>query len=156
MQTPKVSHFFEHDYPGDVWSWTDLMRRQIERFQLLRYVDQPLETYRTPTLMLRDIIAPAAKHVRLLLRERGFSEDQITCGRFEGITWIDIDRNQFEQVMFNLLANSIKYCSSDPREFRVQIEGYASQDAYVIKFRDWFGYPRRDGRGDLRGRDSRT
>ena len=47
------------------------------------------------------------------------------------------DRAKLNQVVFNLLINSIKYADDDPREFTVRIELGETRDDFVLKFKDW-------------------
>ncbi len=137
QQTDGVETFFEHDYPGDVWSWSELMRRLLGNVDSLRYSFDAITPHRTPTFMMRDVIAPAANQVTLLLRERGFDKSRIRYQHFRQLPQLRIDRYQFQQVVFNLLANSIKHCYSVPTRFRVLIEAQNLNDEVLLDFQDW-------------------
>ena len=145
-RTPGIKKLFDYDYPGDIESWCELMGRLIDNADAFRYSNNPIEIKATKTSILRDVIAPAIRQVRLLLRERGFSPKNIsyTKEQFQGFPNLWLDRNQFQQVLFNLLSNAIKYADNDPNDFRVEIEGAQRYDtefvtgkAFVIWFRDW-------------------
>jgi nitrogen-specific signal transduction histidine kinase/ligand-binding sensor protein len=137
MRTPSVKKFFDYDYPGDIWSWTELMGRLIDKADALRYSGEKLNIVPVQTFILRDVIASAIRQTSLLLEERGFSTMNINYNkenlhRFPPL-WID--RNMFQQVVFNLLVNSVKYAYKDPRAFRVEIEG--NEIDLTMIFRDW-------------------
>ncbi len=59
----------------------------------------------------------------------------VQFGDFSALPRLWIDRNQFQQVFFNLLSNSIKY--SDRSNFKVRVEGGEVGDTYTIWFEDW-------------------
>jgi signal transduction histidine kinase len=92
-------------------------------------------------LPVRDIIAAAARQVRGLLLDRGFSEDHIDYGKTDEILKsyprIYVDVNMFQQVVFNLLTNAIKYARDNPREFRVEIRGEKKNNRVFLYFRDY-------------------
>lgn len=137
LNTKGVNTIFDYDYPGDIWSWSELMRRLLGNADLFRYRSQPLPLRATPTLLRGDVIAPAVKQVRMLLQERNFSLHNINYGLFDQIPRLWIDPNQFQQVIFNLLSNAIKHCFDDPKSFQVSIDGEKKGNKYVIFFRDW-------------------
>lgn len=136
IRTPGVKKFFDYDYLGDIWSWSELMGRLIDNADISRYSDKGMQLKESLTYILPDVIAPAIRQVRLLLDERGFSSLNI-CYTKESLQFppLWLDRNQFQQVVFNLLSNAIKYAFKDPDAFRVEIEGFETD--LVIKFRDW-------------------
>lgn len=136
QRTKGVRSFFDYDYPGDVWSWSELMRRLVGNADLYRYSSEGLPTQPVSTLLMADVIAPAVKQVSIFLRERGFSRKKIEYGDFREIPRLWLDRNQFQQVMFNLLANAINHCYEDPSSFRVEIESERDVD-FLIMFRDY-------------------
>ena len=136
LRTKGVDKFFDYDYPGDVWSWSELMRRLFGNADLFQYSSENLPIQATPTLLRADVIAPAVRQVNMLLRERNFSPNRIGYGLFAQIPHLWIDRNQFQQVMFNLLSNAIKYCDDNPGAFRVDIFGMRQGGKFLIRFQD--------------------
>jgi len=130
-------NFFGYDYFGDIKSWSDIMWRQISNADFLRYPSRTLPLQLEPTLLLSEVIAPTVNQVRLFLRERRFSVEQIKYGDFKEIPRLWVDKNQFQQVIFNLLMNAIKYAYKDPKSFQVEIKGKEEVGEYVIQFRDW-------------------
>lgn len=137
MRTKDVGKLFDYDYPGDVWSWSELMRRLLGNADLFQYSPEDFPVRATPTLMMGEVVAPALKQAKMLLDERGFSVDYIRYGKFEGIPRLWVDQNQFQQVIFNLLSNAIKYCFKDKKSFQVEIDGEKRGGEFAIWFRDW-------------------
>jgi signal transduction histidine kinase/sugar phosphate isomerase/epimerase len=137
QRTKGVEKLFEHDYPGDIWSWSELMRRLLGNADLFRYSPGEIPIQASPTLLLADVVAPAVKQARILLEEREFSIFNINYGTFEKIPKLWVDRNQFQQVIFNLISNAIKHCYADPSSFQVEIDGTKIEGDYVIQVRDW-------------------
>jgi signal transduction histidine kinase/sugar phosphate isomerase/epimerase len=139
IRTPGVDTFFDYDYPGDIYSWSELMGRLIDNANALRYSREGMSVRAEPTLLIRDVIAPAMKQVSLLLDERGFLRFKMRYSdeTLRQIPALWLDRNQFQQVVFNLLANAIKYAEDNPSAFQIDIDGGKSKDAYYLRFRDW-------------------
>jgi signal transduction histidine kinase len=141
MRVPRINEFFDYDYPGDIWSWTELMGRLIDNADALRYSAEGMQIRPSlaRTYLLRDVIAPAIRQARLLLKDRGFSSQNIKYNKesFMSIPRLWLDRNQFQQVAFNLLSNAIKYAYDDPDAFRVEIAASEDVKEFVIWFRDW-------------------
>ena len=115
------------------------MRRLLDKADVLSYALKGLPITASATNLLRDVIAPAVRQVRLLLDERGFSQKNIhyTKEKFQRFPILWLDRNRFQQVMFNLLSNAIKYAYDDAEAFRVEIEGSEGAAQFLIRFRDW-------------------
>ena len=138
IETPNSKTFFDFDYPGDIWSWTELMIRVIANVDAYRVLQEgEIDIRPEKVLLLADVIAPAIRQVRLLLNARGFSPRHITYRGFEKIPTLWLDRNRVQQVIFNLLSNSIKYAYDDPRAFKVEIEGINRGEYLYIHVRDW-------------------
>jgi signal transduction histidine kinase len=139
MRTKDVDKFFDHDYLSDVWSWSELMRRLLGN---ATFFDQnsmgvELQIQPTPSLLIKDVIEPAIKQAKILLNERDFSIRNITIRKSNDMPKLWVDRNQFQQVIFNLLSNSIKHCYSDPKSFKIEIAVSKANDNYLVKVRDW-------------------
>jgi len=135
IRNKEINNILDYDYPGDIWSWSELMRRLLGGVDIYSYENLSVSASRT--LLLSEVIIPARKQVAMLARERGFSLKRINYHRFESVPALWIDRNQFQQVVFNMLSNTIKYCFDDPERFQVDIDGQKSGTNYLIKFQDW-------------------
>lgn len=134
-QGKKPEEFFGEDYIGDIIEWSKLMGRLANNARVFSNRTGALPISPSPVLLLKDVIAPVTKQVQMLLRERKFRRDSIKVGEFKGIPQLSIDRNQFQQVFFNLLSNSIKY--ADDEGFEVRIHGGKFGREYVIWYEDW-------------------
>lgn len=138
IETPGSKTFFDQDYPGDIWSWTELMTRVLENADVYRYIHKgELEIRPEKVFLLTNVIASAIRQVKLLLRKRNFPQRNITYIGFEKFPDLWLDRNRFQQVIFNLLSNSIKYAYDDPENFEVEIEGIEKGEYFYIYVRDW-------------------
>jgi sugar phosphate isomerase/epimerase len=104
-----AKQLFGQDYLDDVWNWTDLLIAQVDGANIFRLAQRGITPKVSRTLLLRDVIAPAIHQVHLLLLEREFSPYRICYGTFDDIPPLWVDRNQFRQVIFNMLSNAIKY-----------------------------------------------
>ena len=131
-----VANFFEYDYLNDIWSWSELMRRVLGNAEFFRFSETGIPIQATPTHLMKDLIAPSVRQVSPILHGRKFSPDRIRYGRFDTVPKLWIDKNLFQQVIFNLLSNSIKYAYRDPKAFNITIDGLREHNHYVIIFRD--------------------
>lgn len=136
QHTRGVREMLPYDYLGDILSWCDIMRRLVGNADVLRSARASLPLECQPTFLKSEVIAAAVRQAGLLLRGKRFSENRIQYDDFEAVPRLWIDRSQFQQVMFNLLSNSIKYAFSDPDAFYVEIAGDRRGGDYVITFRD--------------------
>lgn len=128
---------FDYDYLGDIRSWSELMARLVDNAELYQEgVTRGIRLRVRPTLLRKQVIAPAVRRVERLLRNRGFSQDNITRGSFN-FPALYVDQNLFQQVVFNLLSNAIKHCFADPSSFQVEIGGEERDAEFQLWFRDW-------------------
>jgi signal transduction histidine kinase/sugar phosphate isomerase/epimerase len=132
----KVSTLMPYDYLSDISGWSELMVGLIENTDFFASRGRPMLDSK-PTRLMADVIAPAVRQVEILLRERHFSPHKIEYGKLSAIPILLIDRNRMQQVIFNLLANAIKYAFNDPRAFQIEIDGQRLPREYHIFFRDW-------------------
>jgi signal transduction histidine kinase/sugar phosphate isomerase/epimerase len=128
---------FSEDYIGDIESWTHLMRRLLGNANFLRPDSDGVSLRLERVHLYGDLFVPALRHVILLLRDREFTDSGIHVERFENIPRLWVDKNLFQQVVFNLIANAIKFAHANPRQFRVHVTGDAVTAGYEIRFRDW-------------------
>ncbi|MBN9118564.1 MAG: TIM barrel protein [Planctomycetes bacterium] len=125
------------DYLGDVLSWCGLMQRLLKNCEIIG-TEGPLPLALAPTLLHRDVVAPAVRQCHQVLRGRKFDPAGIEYNGFIGLPSLTVDRGAFQQVFFNLLSNSIKYAYNDPSAFSVEISAERSTRGDVlIRFRDW-------------------
>jgi signal transduction histidine kinase len=138
QENNEACNLFDEDYPGDIWSWTNLMECLIENADVYRYVrGGGFKLSFSKVLLFKDVLASAKRQIKLLLDNRNFKGDRITSRGFDHIPKLWLDKNRFQQVMFNLLANSIKFANPNPDMFRVEIEAVEKGKNFIIYFRDW-------------------
>jgi signal transduction histidine kinase/sugar phosphate isomerase/epimerase len=153
---------FSFDYVGDIASWSDLMVGLVRNADFFGTRSSLTVLKATRTRFMADLIAPAVRQIEVLLKSSRFSPSAITYSRLEQVPPLWVDRNAMQQVLFNLLSNSIKYAFADPRSFHIEIDGCREGGYFRIDFRDWgegipsgleerifeegFRAPRRDGR----------
>ena len=89
------------------------------------------------TFIFRDIIIKIIKQLKPVLLEYGFSPNSIkypeNCSRISIFT----DKAKINQVVYNLLINSIKYADYNPQEFQIKLEVEDKPNQLSIKFKDW-------------------
>ncbi len=92
-------------------------------------------------LIFRDIILKTFNQLRPIVIDHKFSIESIDLSKvnpkFIGLK-ITTDKAKLNQVIYNLLMNSIKYAKADPNQFKIVIDIYdKNQDCLIIKFKDW-------------------
>lgn len=128
---------FSQDFIGDIWSYTDLIGRQLQNAALYGGAIQEIKPSFKPTDLYAEVIAPAVNHVSGLLKLEQLPLFAIRYASLVGFPPLWIDRNQFQQVFFNLLSNAIKY-GGGPGKFRVEITGgIEAGKQYFIWFSDY-------------------
>lgn len=138
LRTPAIETVFDENYPADVWSWSELMRALLVKSNIFRTGSGGIQLeIRRPVRLMADIVAPAVRQVEMYLRERAFSKDRISYGRFENVPPLWVDQTYFQQIIFNLLSNAIKYAYNDPEAFRVEINGDRAGGMFEIRVTDW-------------------
>ncbi|PKG82393.1 histidine kinase [Colwellia sp. 75C3] len=104
-----------------------LVRMVEQLLELSRLSDNPqlsLSTYRLNTLMMM----PVDSFSRLA------SQSHLTfSSNIPDDLWLDCDGQAFEKIIFNLLANAIKYT---PKGGSVQVNAYAEQDTIIVDIID--------------------
>lgn len=113
------------------------MRGLLGSAESLPFTSDRMRGQARVTLLMKEVIAPAVRQVELLLRARKVSGKSISYGGFEEFPPLLIDRNQFQQVIFNLLSNAITHGYRDPRSFRIVIDGEKRGATLTLSMRDW-------------------
>ena len=92
-------------------------------------------------LIFRDVIIKTINQLRPIVIAKKFSIDNIyyskVVSKLIGFK-IKTDKAKLNQVVYNLLMNSIKYAKENPNEFRIFIDiDNKNQENLIIKFKDW-------------------
>lgn len=92
------------------------------------------------TIVMRDVVIKAINQLAPSLREGGFRLSDIEYKQEDiGKIKIYVDQHKLNQVVINLLTNSIKYSEDAPDQFKIRISVDLNSDVnnYIIKFKDW-------------------
>lgn len=93
------------------------------------------------TLIFRDVIYKIIKQLSPIVIEQGFSIEDIDYSNISPQTrnlMVKIDKMKLNQVVYNLLVNSIKYAKNDPNKFKIVIDiNDSPKKLIIIKFKDW-------------------
>jgi signal transduction histidine kinase len=90
------------------------------------------------TLVYRDIVIKTLNQIKPLVSGRGFNPSRIEYNPADSHRILVLtDRARLNQVVFNLLENSLKYAEPDPAKFRIKVELEEDWDYSILKFQDW-------------------
>jgi signal transduction histidine kinase/sugar phosphate isomerase/epimerase len=131
------SNFFGYDFIQDIWEWSDLMHLLIRNAEFFRYTSDTIQVRPARTFLMKDIIAPTVRQIGPFLKMYDLRYEQISYNDFSEIPPLWIDKDQFRQVFFNLLTNSIKHSYNDSRSFQVEIIGTRANSSYLVQYNDW-------------------
>lgn len=87
--------------------------------------------------IFRDIIIKTIKQLRPTIIAKGFSIFNIDYPDNYNRISIYTDKAKINQVVYNLLINSIKYAKKDPNQFKIKLEIEDKNKQLCIKFQDW-------------------
>jgi signal transduction histidine kinase len=126
-----------HDYLGDILSWTDLMMGLLNNLDLIQYSSLRIPIHPRKTRFLADVVAPAVRQMKPVLRAKGLDPARITRRGTAQVPPMWIDPSRFQQVIFNLISNAVKYSYDDPDAFRVDIYGFSDNRGIIIRCDDY-------------------
>jgi len=90
------------------------------------------------TVVFRDIVMKALKQLKPLVKERGFEWSKVTWRSSDAtkiIIWVN--KATLSQVVFNLLANAIKYAEDDSKHFKLLVKADEDEKNFILSFADW-------------------
>ncbi len=130
-------NFIERKF-NDVIADCELLLLQVKELEYILGRRTPSVPKRERTLLFRDIIIKTINQLQPLIIEAKFKISKIDYDPkyISKMGWFFIDRAKLNQVIFNVLVNSIKYAEEDPDQFGIQINVDERKDEFVIKFRD--------------------
>jgi GAF domain-containing protein/anti-sigma regulatory factor (Ser/Thr protein kinase) len=115
---------------------------QILQYQLgnLEYIlgRSPQIRKRELTEVYRDIIIKTLSQLKPLVAERGFDVSRLEY-RHEDVHRVKlwVDKARLNQVVYNILVNSIKYAEKEPGSFCIRITADETPQNFILKFKDW-------------------
>jgi signal transduction histidine kinase len=111
---------------------------QVEELEYILGRSSPISK-KERTLVFRDVIIKTVEQLKPLVVEQGFDISKINDNpaNIHKIPSIYVDKAKLNQVVYNLLINSIKYAKNDPNTFAIRIEVDDTKDKFIIKFKDW-------------------
>lgn len=122
-------------YAEDIHNWCLVMGRLVD---MARSLGRGGETFRfEKRLFMRDVYTPALATVMPMLRERNFTPSQIHSTNFADIPALWLDRHAFQQVLFHLLANAVKYAKPSPADFKIIVKTTCDAKHVSISICDW-------------------
>lgn len=122
---------------GDLLIDSDILIHQARNLQHA-FGRTPATLKKERTLVMRDIVVKTINQLKPLARERRF-EPAFMRYRDEDLAKIDIyvDQQKLNQIVYNLVINSIKYAQDDPSKFGIVVTTEETEENFIIKFADW-------------------
>ena len=122
----------------DILTDCDILLFQVKELEYLLGREPPPPKLER-TLIFRDVIIKSLRQLKPLMIERNFDTSKVyyDASDIRRIRPLFIDRRQLNQVVGNLLVNSIKYAEDEPQKFAIRIGVELTRDSYVIVFKDW-------------------
>lgn len=96
-------------------------------------------------MVFRDIVVKTVNQLRKYTLDQGLEPARMTyylSANAHRVRML-IDRAKLNQVVYNLLINSIKYAEDDVNQFDMRIIAEETRESFLIKFQDWgIGIPK--------------
>ncbi len=127
----------QHPTHERIASWITLMQRVVGSADELGFEYDYMEPEVQLTRLLGEVVAPAVAQVRRLVQRRRFDPDKISYSGFDTLPALYIDVNLFQQVLFNLFSNTIKFAFDAPELFKVELGVTREEGWFHIYCRDW-------------------
>ena len=90
------------------------------------------------TIVMRDVVIKGLRQLEPLVMEQHFPAYKLEYSKNDiGRLVLYVDPNRLNQVVMNLLTNSIKYAESKSHDFVIKVEVDETPDDFVVKFKDW-------------------
>jgi signal transduction histidine kinase len=117
--------------------WLRLTTRLLQTEDLI--AQESYTPYAEMTSLLEDVVWPVKDTFAIVLRAKRLPAERIEIQGLKDLPRLYIDPNHFQQIVFNLLDNAIKYAGGEPSEFRIQIAAQVNEKMkrILLDFRDW-------------------
>jgi GAF domain-containing protein len=110
---------------------------QIEELEYILGGPSPIPE-KELTVVYRDIVIKTINQLKPLVTEQFFDMSKIEYNSADSHKIrIYVDGAKLNQVVYNLLTNSIKYAEKDPNKFAIRIKLEENRDYFIIIFKDW-------------------
>lgn len=122
----------------DILSDCEIILYQIDKFYhfLSGKIFQDLQE--TQVFVFRDVIIKTIQQLKPDLVNRNLQMINIKYDSSDARKIVaHTDKRKLNQVVYNLLINSIKYAEDDPRKFQIWVKADEQEDRFIIKFQDW-------------------
>jgi signal transduction histidine kinase len=145
---------FKRDHLGTMRSYLRVMNQVVAKATFLKQ-EVALRLDPSRILLFSDVIKPAIDDLEVYLGRRQFTADVITTpntvknkdqqlpeGAMQAFNVkqlppLYVDQSRFQQVVFNILSNAIKYAKPPPAPFEVEIIAATAPGGSDVIFRDW-------------------
>lgn len=107
---------------------------EVERF----FGAPPQPTMRERSVVFRDIVIKSLNQIRGLVSKSGYDSKKIQYDpKNKGKMVLFIDPVKLNDVVLNLLMNSVKYAEDDPSIFAIHVDLEETRTEFILKFKDW-------------------
>ena len=121
----------------DLKNYINLLPMLVTNIDLAAGKHRPLEPVFKRSSLHRDVLLPALNALPARLSEMGFSANNILIARNDSLPPLFLDKRLFLQTVINILDNCVKYATSDPNSFRIEVSCEMRDDGYRVVVRDW-------------------
>lgn len=121
----------------DILTDCEILLNQVGELEHLLGRSSPVSKVEK-TLVYRDVVIKTVNQLKPVIREQGFDPSKVFYNPADSTRIrLYVDKAKLNQVVYNLLTNSIKYAESDPDAFAIRLEVEETNESFIIKFRDW-------------------
>ena len=123
---------------SDIMTDSELLLFQVKELEYILGRTPPVSKQER-TFLFRDIIIKTIRQLKPLAAEANLNSSKIEYDPVD-ITktgWFYIDRAKLNQVVYNVIVNSIKYAEEDPDQFTIRISLDRKSSHFIFIFKDW-------------------
>ncbi len=123
---------------GDILLDGEILLRQVGELEYILGSGNSQKLKFRRTVIFRDVVIKTINQLKPQLREFSFSISNIKYNpEYSRRIIVYTDPFKVNQVVYNLLTNSIKYAYKEPNKFQILIELIEEKDDFIIEFSDW-------------------
>jgi signal transduction histidine kinase/GAF domain-containing protein len=115
----------------------EILRQNFEEMKY--FLGKPLQPLKVEEVkVMKDVVIKTIKQLRPRIEDLKFSfRNIIYDSNTESKIVIFTDPVKINQVVYNLLNNSVRYAEKNPNEFKIEVLADEDEHFFIIKFRDW-------------------